>query len=296
MQKHHGTEYARADGFGPTIPEKLYGIIGHPLAQTLSPLLHNWGFAHLGIKAAYMAFPTPPSGLADFVRAVRTLPVQGLSVTIPHKEPVMALLDGVTDLARRVGAVNTLFWRESGLWGHNTDVEGFTAPLRALLPQARTPVDSALVLGAGGAAKAVLAGLCGLGVTEVTVVNRNRARADTLAQTFGAASAPWEERGRIAATLVVNTTPVGMKGKAEGHSPMPASFWHRGHIAYDLVYNPRETVFLSQARQAGATCADGLAMFAAQGAAQFALWTGLELPLAPALRLLEDALRPPLRA
>jgi shikimate dehydrogenase len=271
---------------GPFIPEKVYGIIGHPLAQTLSPLLHNWGFARLGVKGSYLAFPTPPEKLAAFIQAVRTLPVSGLSVTIPHKEAVMPLLDGVSDLARRAGAVNTLAWEDGRLMGHNTDVTGFLAPL---LERGQAP-ETALVLGAGGAAKGVLAGLLDLGVSQIAVANRSLRRAQALAGTFGVRAVAWEDRAQVCAGLVVNATPMGMKGKAEGESPLPEDFWNPAHLAYDLVYNPRDTLFLRQAKAAGAEVVDGLAMFAAQGAAQFKLWTGLTLPMEEAERLLAQAL------
>ncbi|MFP5239914.1 MAG: shikimate dehydrogenase [Acidobacteriota bacterium] len=273
-------------------PRQLFGIIGHPLGQTLSPLLHNWGFRRMGLAAVYVAFPTPPERLEDFIRAVRTMPVCGLSVTIPHKEAVMPLLDAVDPLAASVGAVNTLVWEgEPGsgrLVGHNTDVAGFSAPLRKL---PRVP-ESALVLGAGGAAKAVLAGLKELGVPRVAVANRTFERAQALAEAFGDQAIPWEERAAFDAELVVNTTPVGMSGKGDGLSPMPAEYWTPGHIAYDIVYNPLLTPFLFQAREHGAAAIDGLAMFAGQGAAQFKLWTGLDLPLDEAQALLLRALSP----
>lgn len=270
----------------PLIPERLFGIIGHPLAQTLSPLLHNWGFARMGVKAAFMAFPTPPERLEEFIKAVRALPVSGLSVTIPHKETVMRYLDGVSELARRAGAVNTLVWEDGGLVGHNTDVTGFLAPLKE---QERTP-DSALVLGAGGAARAVLAGLAELCVTDVTICNRDRTRAENLADDFRVRVVDWGRREDIRASLVVNTTPLGMKGEAENASPLSAGYWRADQTAYDLVYNPRETLFLRQAKEAGAATIDGLAMFAGQGAAQFKLWTGLDLPMDEAARLLARAL------
>lgn len=271
------------------IPQRLYGIIGHPLAQTLSPLLHNWGFARLGLPASYLAFPTPPGRLGEVMAAVRALPVSGLSVTIPHKEALLPLLDEVTDLARSVGAVNTLFWREGRLVGHNTDVEGFTAPLR-VLAGAGASLDSALVLGAGGAARAVMAGLAELGAGRVYVANRDPDRARSLAEEWGAQAVPWQERAGVDARLVVNSTPMGMAGKAPDLSPIPPEFWRPGRIAYDLVYNPLRTLFLRQAEAGGAQTVDGLAMFAAQGAAQFRLWTGLEPPMDEAVGILRQAL------
>ena len=274
----------------PFIPERVFGIIGHPLAHTLSPLLHNWGFARMGVKAAYVAFPTPPERLTAFIQAVRTLPLAGLSVTIPHKEAVMPLLDEISELARRTGAVNTLVWEDGRLVGHNTDVVGFLAPLRAHGSASKIAAGgmpgSALVLGAGGAAKAVLAGLGEIGVTNITVCNRNMERAKALAGQFGVNVVAWERRVAVDARLVVNTTPMGMMGKAQEESPLPEGFWTPDHLAYDLVYNPRETLFLRQAKAAGAGTIDGLSMFAAQGAAQFKLWTGLELPIEEAKQLI----------
>ncbi len=270
----------------PRIPEKIYGIIGPPLAQTLSPLLHNWGFERLGVAASFTAFPTPPERLGELLHAVRALPVSGLSVTIPHKEAVMPLLDRLTPLAGRTGAVNTLSWQDGELTGHNTDVEGFLAPLAGL---ERKP-GSALLLGAGGASKAVLAGLGELGITDVTVCNRDFSRAQAMAGRFGVNAVAWERRDTVDAELVVNCTPLGMTGKAKDASPMPEGCWSAGQIAYDLVYNPLDTLFLRQARAAGAATVDGLAMFAAQGAAQFKLWTGLELPMDEARALLARAL------
>lgn len=272
------------------IPEKIFGIIGHPLAQTMSPLLHNWGFELMGVRACYMAFPTPPEKLAAFVQAVRTLPVSGLSVTIPHKEAVIPLLDCVSPLAERTGAVNTLVWEDGQLVGHNTDVAGFVSPLLEREAWQGTMPASALVLGAGGAAKAVLAGLLEAGVGQVTVCNRDFERAAALAAQFSANVVAWERRHNVEAHLVVNTTPMGMAGKAPDVSPLPKDYWTRDQLAYDLVYNPRRTLFLREAQEAGADTIDGLSMFAAQGAAQFKLWTGLSLPMPEAMELLAGAL------
>jgi len=271
-----------------SIPEKLYGVIGHPLAQTLSPLLHNWGFARLGVRGAYLAFPTPPERLEAFIRAVRTLPIAGVSITIPHKEAVMPFLDDVSLAARRASAVNTLVWEDGRLVGHNTDITGFVAPLLERLES--VALKRALVLGAGGAAKAVLTGLTRLGITDIVVANRALERAEKLAAQFGVRAVAWEERLLAPADLVVNATPMGMAGKALNESPVPPGYWKPGHVAYDLIYNPRQTLFLRQASAAHARTIDGLTMFAAQGAAQFKLWTGRDLPMDEVHGLLARAL------
>lgn len=258
----------------PITPEKLYAIIGHPLGHTMSPALHNSGFHMYNLASVYMAFPTPPEKLSDFMTAFRTLPIYGASVTIPHKETVIDYLDEITPRAKKVGAVNTLFWQNGKLVGDNTDVLGFMAPLIGNVNKFK----HALVLGAGGAAKAVLAGLEELGVTEVTICNRTETRAQQLADQFSVNIIPWDERGSVLSDLVINTTPMGMAGKFVCDSPYEQEMFQGEGVAYDLVYNPLETVFLRSARQAGWNTVDGLHMFAAQGAEQFRLWTGNELP------------------
>lgn len=256
-------------------PEKLYAIIGHPLGHTMSPALHNSGFNMFSLPSVYMAFPTPPEKLADFMAAFRTLPIYGASVTIPHKETVMEYVDKITPRAAKVGAVNTLFWKDNILVGDNTDVLGFIAPL----VQEELSFRHALVLGAGGAAKAVLAGLHEVNVRNVTICNRTAERAKNLAEQFAVEYVDWENRGSVEADLVINTTPMGMSGEHIEKTPYPLEMFHNEGVAYDLVYNPLETTFLREAKKAGWNTIDGLHMFAAQGAEQFRLWTGKDIPI-----------------
>ncbi|MBF0480504.1 MAG: shikimate dehydrogenase [Desulfovibrionaceae bacterium] len=265
---------------------KQYGIIGYPLGHSLSPLVHNRAFADLGVDASYEAWPTPPGELEAFMAAARARPIAGLSVTIPHKTGVAAYLDGVSAGAARAGAVNTVYWRAGRLLGENTDVSGFVAPLAAL---PRLP-SSALVLGAGGAARAVLAGLAGLGVKRVTLTNRNPDKAEALAREFAVEAAPWDARGEIRADLIVNATPLGMAGPDVLETPYPAQRFTPGAIAYDLIYNPGQTRFLREAAAAGCAVIGGLDMFVEQAAGQFKLWTGLELPRRTTREILEEAL------
>lgn len=253
--------------------EKICGIIGHPLGHTMSPVLHNAMFQHLGLPFAYVALPTPPDKLRSVVAAVRALPVHGVSVTIPHKEQVMDLCDAVSPLARRIGAVNTLYWRDGALHGENTDIIGICAPLKAL----ERDIQSALVLGAGGVARAAVVGLQDMGVADVLVSNRNIARAQGLADELGCTTVAWEARGEAGADIVINATPLGMKGENVHQSPYEAAWFKSGMIAYDMVYNPLETLFLAQARAAGCLVVDGLAMFLAQAVEQFRLWTGRKM-------------------
>lgn len=273
---------------------RLLGIIGHPLGHSLSPALHNAMCAKLGIDAVYLPWPTPPERLDAFIAALRTLPIHGLSVTIPHKEAVMRLCDELTPQARVVGAVNTLYWQDGRLIGENTDVTGFCAPLRALFfgPDAVALPDAALVLGAGGAARAAVYGLTRLGVRRVGVTGRTLERCRTLALELGGEAVPWEARHTWGAQILVNTTPLGMAGQNERNSPWDASAHTAGQIAYDMVYNPVQTRFLAAAAAAGSSTVSGLEMFVYQAAAQFRLWTGKEMDIPLAREICLQALRP----
>ena len=269
----------------PFLPKGLYGIIGHPLGHTMSPALHNWAFGELYPDKVYLAWPLPPTDLAAFIRAARILPISGVSVTIPHKEGVIGLLDQVSPRARAIGAVNTLYWDKGRLCGENTDVIGFAAPLR----ERGAKLSSALVLGAGGAARAVLAGLKEMEIKEVFIANRSPARAATLAQDFGATAVPWDERDRCQAELLVNTTSLGMAGVDQEASPWPGAMG-KNQIIYDLVYNPLRTKFVREAEAAGALAIGGLEMFLSQAREQFTLWTGGPFDLEKARAVVTTAL------
>ena len=264
-----------------------YGIIGWPLGHTMSPALHNWGFAELGLDAHYTAWPLEPEALPAFMERVRTEPILGLSVTIPHKRAVMAHLDRITDRAKAIGAVNTVYRDGDALCGENTDVIGVVAPLRRLKPMPR----SAIVLGAGGAARAAVAGLMELGIPRVAVANRTLSKGRALAAHFEIECIPWDERMDHGWELICNTTPLGMSGDLEGRTPWDAARFTEDAVAYDIVYNPLETRFLAEAGAAGCRTVSGLEMFLHQGLAQFRLWTGQDMDEAGARRLLLSALR-----
>jgi shikimate dehydrogenase len=253
---------------------RQYGIIGHPLAHSLSPLVHNWGFSRFGIDGHYEACDTPPEALPAFMARFRQIPMAGLSVTIPHKTAVMEYVDVVTDLGLEVGAVNTLYWRDNVLWAENTDVEGFCRPL----VEADLSVGAALVLGCGGAARAVVVGLMRLGASRIAVTGRSREKAEALAGAFDLEVVDWEARADYPAQLCVNATPMGMLGRLEAFSPYPSERLGPGQAVYDLVYNPRLTRFAAEAEHAGATVVSGLDMFVYQAVEQFRLWTGRVLP------------------
>lgn len=300
----------------------LYGVIGWPLGQSLSPLLHNTGFRALGIPAVYLRWEVPPERLPAFVDSARLLRIRGCSVTIPHKLALLPLLDEVSRNARLAGAANTMYWREKRLCGENTDVAGFLAPL------ADAPLENmdVLLLGAGGAAHAAAAGLATRKTRRVWIATPSNRSHLALAERFAFTPLAWKDRHDVPARLVINTTPLGMRGKHEEESPYdfslaacgpalehaahlphtpdgtgasgrheraavsPAGDAAKAGLAYDIVYNPLETRFLHEARLAGWRCLSGLEMFFGQGDAQFRLWTGQGLPPA-ARQTLENTLR-----
>lgn len=275
-----------------TPPTMLCGLIGHPLGHSLSPILHNWGFAHCGLAGVYMAWDTPPERLREVITAVRALHIVGISVTIPHKEAVLMLADRQTPLAQAAGAANTLFWENGLLVADNTDIEGFMHPLRAY-----GHIRTALVLGTGGVARAALFGLKELGLQNIMLCGRNPDKTALLAKEFSVQNLEWEKRGSWLAEqgvdIVINTTPLGMKGAFEGKSALELEhFEHAAYkgLAYDLVYTPTRTRFLANAATAGWQIQEGLAMLAAQGIAQFLRWTGRELPFNDVLTLLRRQL------
>ncbi|BBD09395.1 shikimate dehydrogenase [Desulfovibrio ferrophilus] len=267
--------------------KKLFGIIGHPLGHTMSPPLHNWGFETIGFEGEYRAFPTTPDELPAFMEQVRSLPISGLSVTIPHKVAVQPFLDGLSERVLAVGATNTLYWSGKRLLGENTDVYGFMAPLTQLA----TRPKSALVLGAGGAARAVIAGLLEIGVSEIVVSNRSADKATDLAAEFSVNTHDWTDRQSVQAELIVNTTPLGMKGERVDQNPLPHELClSHNQTLYDLVYNPTRTKFLQQGEENGCRTIDGLTMFVHQAVEQFRLWTGQTFDLGEARKLITGML------
>jgi len=263
-----------------------YGIIGWPLGHSKSPLLHNWGLRASGLTGSYAAWPTEPKKLKAFMAEVRARRIKGVSVTIPHKQAVMPFLDGLTERARNVGAVNTLFWQDGKLWGDNTDVAGIVVPLSPYCSALTAPTASALVLGAGGAARAACAALRELGVPEIAVTGRTLAKAQALAKDFGLGVVAWDERASRPWSLLVNTTPLGMLGEHQGQSPWPMDGFAQVGLVFDLVYNPVRTVLLCDAKAAGVEVLSGLQMFLQQGLAQFKIWTGVDLDEKGARQLL----------
>ena len=267
-------------------PRDLYGVIGWPLAQTLAPLIHNTAFQDLGIPGIYLPFEVAPENLEKFLLAMPLYRMKGCSVTIPHKIAVLPYLDSISEKAALAGAVNTLFFKDSEFAGDNTDVDGFLAPLNNI------PLDTmnVLLLGAGGAAHAVAAGLKFSGCHQTRVCTPGNKSHFALAERFGFTPINWDDRYKWPAQLVINATPMGMKGKLVKECPYDFSLVPQENgIAYDLVYNPKETLFLKSASSAGRKCIGGAEMFYGQGNAQFHIWTGHALPEA-SRKALEKAL------
>lgn len=260
---------------------KLLAVLGDPVGHSLSPVLQNAAIRKLGLDWRYMALPVSAAGLPVALEGLHALGAVGLNVTIPHKQTVMPLLHGVTPLAQRIGAVNTLVRQHHGWTGDNTDMAGFMAPLQ------RQGVDlrnkTALVLGGGGSARAVVAGCSALGCGRILVAGRDPQRLQRfLADAQGLADhpegVPWRGLDAVlnAVELVVNTTPVGMSPAGEDCPLDPGQLEHlRPHTwVYDIIYTPRPTTLLRQARIRGCGTIDGLAMLVGQGAAALRLWCG----------------------
>jgi len=250
---------------------RLLGVLGSPVGHSLSPRVHNAALRALDLDYCYLPFEA--TTLAEFLPLLSEMRLAGLSVTLPHKEAILPHLDGLDETARRVGAVNTVIKVWNRLEGRNTDVEAAIAPLRRRMTLHGARVA---VMGAGGAARALLHGLSREGA-QVTIFNRTAGRARALARAFGARSLPWDRLRRFPCDLVVNATSVGLAPDCES-TPAPIS-WITAPWVYDIIYNPPETRFLREARARGHQIVDGLEMFVEQAAAQFALFTGAQPPL-----------------
>lgn len=250
----------------------LYGIAGYPLGHTLSPVMHNLAFSLMGVNAAYLAFET--RDIEGAIRGMKALGIKGMSITIPHKSSVIRLLDGMHPLAEKIGAVNTIVNRKGRLMGYNTDAFG---ALKALEQATPLPGKNCLVVGAGGAARAI-AFILKEHKARVTIANRTEERGQGLAHAVGCPFIPLEAIKSVHADILVQTTSVGMHPRTD-LSVIPADYLKPGMIVMDIVYNPVTTRLLSMAETAGCTTVSGLGMFVHQGAEQFRLWTGLDAPL-----------------
>ena len=255
-------------------------IIGQPISHSLSPKLHGFWLKQYEIDGKYEALEVPPEYL---VKTVKKLPDKfvGGNVTIPHKEKVMMICDEIDSLARKVGAVNTLYFKDKKIFGTNTDVFGFMENLKQGGVDF-SKIKSALILGAGGAARAVIVGLLDKNIA-ITITNRTSSKAEVLADEFGLKIVDWEKRNNLEGfDLLVNTTSLGMKNQES--LEIDLSTLPRHAIVHDIVYNPLETEILKQAKEAGLKTVDGLGMLLFQAVRGFELWFGKKPEVTQELR------------
>ena len=255
------------------------GLIGYPLGHSLSPKIHTAALKASGLNGSYSLFPIAPEdkqGLKDLLARVRSGEITGLNVTIPHKQNVIELMDDLTPTAKAIGAVNTIYMRENKLIGDNTDAPGFLADLKQFLNSSFTIPHSALVLGAGGSSRAVVYALLNDG-WNVTLAARRIEQAQQLANSFSGYTLQVSDFSSFFihhSSLLVNTTPLGMTPNTET-SPLPENVILSKHtFIYDLVYNPRETKLVRDARAQGLSATTGLGMLIEQAALAFEKWTG----------------------
>jgi len=265
--------------------------MGDPVRHSLSPLLHNAAFAGMRLDWASVAFPVPAGEVGPALAGMRALGIEGLSVTMPHKQAALAGVDRTSETASTLGAVNTIVRQTGDLVGENTDGAGFLDAVRAA---GCDPVGwRCLVLGAGGAARAIVLALAGAGAAEVVVVNRTPARAEQAAALAGSVGRVGSADEVDGADLVVHATPLGMlggpaerrsqtpgQGLAPDHLPLDPARLGPGQLVVDLVYHPRDTPLIRVARDRGAMAQDGIAMLVHQAAHALALWTGQKPPVA----------------
>ena len=265
---------------------RLAGVMGWPIGHSASPRLHGYWLDHYGIDGAYVPLAVAPEHFVEALRTLSRLGFAGVNVTAPHKEAALATVDEAAPLAARIGAVNTVTMRPDGsLWGENTDGSGFLANLVECVPEWRADAGPAIIVGAGGAARAVGAALLEAGAPALRILNRTESRARALAQALGeraSAAALDDSRALADAALLVNTTTLGMRGQPAldldlGALPGAA-------VVSDIVYVPRRTPLLAAAHERGHRTADGLGMLLHQARPGFAAWFGVTPAVTERLR------------
>ncbi len=282
----------------------LVGLLGNPVRHSLSPAMQNAALEAMAMNWSYLALPCESKALAAVLKGLHAVGCRGLNVTIPHKQSVAALCRELTPLAKRLGAVNTLIPLESGGWrGTNTDVEGFLAPLG---DRNRWTGRRAMVLGCGGSARAVVAGLQSLNLAEITVVGRRSETLNPFLRDLSTDQAPLQGcldddavlPGKVGGMdLVVNSTPVGMAQHGEASAmPLNQTIWPllpASSTLYDLIYTPRPTPWLEWGAKRNLNCIDGLEMLVQQGAASLRLWSNCnDVPISAMRSAAETALKP----
>ena len=282
----------------------LVGLLGNPVRHSLSPAMHNAALQALQLNWSYLALPCASKNLKEVLQGLRAVNCRGLNVTIPHKQDVAELCQELSPLAKRLGAVNTLIPLDSGGWhGTNTDVEGFLTPLGE---QSSWQNCHGVIIGCGGSARAIAAGLQSLRLASITVIGRRQEALDAFIADLQSNDAPLtaclQSSPNLAslmkqADLVVNTTPVGMAQHGDAQAfPLGEAIWSQlqgSAMLYDLVYTPRPTAWLRWGQSRGHRCIDGLEMLVQQGAASLRLWSDRnDVPVETMRRAAEAALNP----
>ena len=260
---------------------KVFGVIADPVGHSLSPIIHNAAFRSIGLNNVYLPFRVPREDLRTFLSDCEDLGVHGLSVTIPHKEEVISCVDEIDAVAREIGAINTVLFRDGKKYGFNTDLPAAMASIASVV---KTRYGSngmkgrrALILGAGGVAKTVAYGLVQQGA-EVVICSRTSARSELLAEQLHCEVLEWDRRHNEEFDLLVNGTPVGMHPNLD-QTPFEKRGLRREMVVFETIYNPEQTLLLKLARESGCAVVTGVNMFVRQGAIQFKLFTDQEAPI-----------------
>ena len=263
---------------------KLTGLIGFPVSHSLSPAIHAFWIEQHKLDADYKLLTTPPNRLRQTMLHMRKKQALGVNITVPHKQAVMEYLDGINKSAKHIGAVNTVVNRKGKFEGHNTDAYGFITNLRESFGDLKPYLENIVLLGAGGATRAVIVALADAGAKNITLTNRTIDKAIALANEFEIEAAPWEDRAALlnGATLLVNTTSLGMDGQPPLEIDLKNLPDHA--VVHDIVYAPLETDLLAAAKARGNRTVDGLGMLLYQAQASFELWHGVKPEVTQALR------------
>jgi shikimate dehydrogenase len=265
-------------------------VLGHPVTHSRSPMIHNHWIKTHGLNGSYKAIDVAPGSLAEFLKRVRAHEFAGGNITVPLKEEAFTAVDQLTETAKSIGAVNTVYTENGQLWGDNTDAYGFSANLAAKAPETAA-AQTALVVGAGGAARAIVKSLIDAGLSKIILLNRTQSRAEELATLFGAAvqAASLDDFTRYIcdADLIVNTSSIGMAGKDDMQFDFNTA--KPSALVTDIVYVPLETAFLKSARVSGLKTMDGLGMLLHQAVPGFERWFGVRPEVTPNLRNMIEA-------
>lgn len=257
---------------------KTFAVIGDPIDHSLSPNIHNAAFKALNMDCTYIAYRIPRGELEDGIASLRKINISGFNVTIPHKIEVLKYLDGMSDECRTIGAANTVSNEDGRLVGYNTDMDGFLAPIKQRGISVKG--QSVLLLGAGGAARAIVAGFAKEGAGRITISSRTKERADELARFAAglgmeAGTVPLEDAGKNRYRFVVNATPVGLRNEP---SPISTDMIDSECIVYDIIYMPMNTDLITQSKKRGATIIYGYEMLLGQAAMAFEIWHKVNAP------------------